>query len=73
MEDTIEFILQTAIKQGLSVGSYLELRPLIQNPNPVIRNNLYAALEQLFQDGIFEKVDNAPKLTEAGFRRIWHH
>lgn len=72
LEYTKKQIINLAIKQNLNVGSYLDLRSLMQNRNPVIKNNFQTAFEQLFQDGIFENVDNLPKLTEVGFRRIWN-
>ncbi len=67
MEDTIELILQTALAQNLNIGSVLELRPLMLNNNPVIRNNLQMAFQQLEADGIFENVNDLLRLTENGF------
>ena len=72
MEDTIELILQTALAQNLNIGSVLELRPLMLNNDPVIKNNLQMAFQQLETDGIFENVNDLPCLTENGFRQIWN-
>lgn len=72
MEETIELIFELARRQNLNIGSFFELRPLTFNPNPVIRNNLQNAFEQLFDDEIFENVNGKPRLTERGFNEIWN-
>ena len=43
----------------------------MKNLNPVIKNNLKEAFEILFNQGIFEDVDGNPRLTEAGFQKIY--
>ena len=71
MEETINFIIELAKKQHLNVNGVLDLRLLVQNLNPVIKNNQKDAFEILFKQGVFENVNEAPRLTEAGFQKIY--
>ena len=71
MEETINFIIELAKKQHLNVNGTLDLRPLLKNLNPVIKNNLKGAFEILFKQGVFKNANDIPQLTEAGFQKIY--
>ena len=71
MEETIEFIYELVRHQNLNIGSFLELRPIITEMNPVIRNNIEPAFDSLVQQGIFENINENFRLTQLGFETIF--
>ena len=71
MEETIRFIYELVRRQNLNIGSFIELRPILTDMTPIIRNNLETAFESLVQQGIFENINGNFRLTQLGFETIF--
>ena len=71
MEETIRFIYELVRWQNLNIGSFIELRPILTDMTPIIRNNLETAFESLVQQGIFENINGNFRLTQLGFETIF--
>lgn len=71
MEETIRFIKDCVLRQNLNIGHFLNLKALMPIINPVIRNNLEAALNQLIDEGFFEEENGHFRLTRQGFEVIY--